>query len=75
MIPVEVKSGASGKLRSLHQYINMSDSKFAIRLYAGKLQLEEHTTNEGKKFKLLNLPYYLAGKIEDYIGTFDLNAQ
>ena len=33
-IPIEVKSGKSGTLRSLHQYIDSTDTKLAMRLYA-----------------------------------------
>jgi hypothetical protein len=70
MIPVEVKSGASGKLRSLHQYLDISKDDFAVRLYAGKVALEEHKTIAGKPFRLLNLPYYLSGKMENYLKMY-----
>lgn len=69
-IPVEVKSGKIGKLKSLHQYIEMSDTPLAIRLYAGKFQVDKLQTPSGKNFTLLNMPYFLAGKIENYINTF-----
>ncbi len=65
-IPVEVKSGKTGKLRSLHQYIEMSESPIAIRLYAGKLTVDKLQTPTGKQFTLLNLPYCLAYKIQEY---------
>ena len=67
MIPVEVKSGKSGKLRSLLYFLDNSTGDFAVRFYAGKLQLEEHRTPAGKIFRLLNLPYYLSGKLRDYL--------
>ena len=70
MIPVEVKSGKSGKLRSLLYYLDVSTIDFAVRFYAGKLQLEEHKTPNGKTFKLLNLPYYLSGKLKDYLDKY-----
>ena len=70
MIPVEVKSGKSGKLRSLLYFLDVSDIDFAVRLYAGKLQLEKHHTSNGKSFKLLNLPYYLSGKLHDYLDYY-----
>jgi len=70
MIPVEVKSGASGKMRSLFQYIDNSRADFAVRFYAGKISLEEHKTISGKNFKLLSLPYFLAGKLEEYVQLF-----
>jgi len=67
-IPVEVKSGKTGKLKSLHQYIEMSDSPLAIRLYAGKFQIDKLQTPSGKTFTLLNMPYFLACKIILYSG-------
>ena len=70
MIPVEIKSGKSGKLRSLNNYLDISTINFAVRFYAGKLQLEEHKTYKGKTFKLLNLPYYLSGKLKDYLDYY-----
>lgn len=67
VIPVEVKSGATGRLRSLHQFMDRADHGFAVRLYAGKLAVEDTVTIAGKDFRLLNLPYYLSGKIDDYL--------
>jgi predicted AAA+ superfamily ATPase len=66
LIPVEVKSGASGKLRSLHQYMDACDHDLAIRLYAGESLLQETVTPGGKRFRLLNLPYYLGEKLSEY---------
>ncbi|QTR53201.1 ATP-binding protein [Thiothrix unzii] len=70
VIPIEVKSGATGRLRSLHQFMDQAEHGFAVRLYAGKLEVEDAVTVEGKAFKLLNLPYYLGGKVEGYLEWF-----
>lgn len=69
-IPVEIKSGATGTLRSLHQFIDACDHGFAVRIYGGKLQLEETTTPGGKPYKLLNLPYYLGTMLSHYLDWF-----
>jgi len=69
-IPIEVKSGATGKLRSLHLFVDMAPHSFAVRFYNNELQINEAKTIAGKKFHLLNLPYYLAGNIEQYIEWF-----
>ena len=66
-IPVEVKSGKAGTLRSLHQFIDQSPHPYAVRLYSGKLELMETQTIEGRRYWLLNLPYFLAGRLNDYI--------
>lgn len=70
IIPVEVKKGAAGTLRSLHQFINNSPHRFAVRLYAGEYGITKAVTTEGKEYTLLNLPYFLAGKIFEYIDAF-----
>lgn len=67
-IPVEVKAGKTGTLRSLHTFMNLSkESTFAIRLYAGKLSREKIKTSSGKTWELLNLPYYLSGQLKRYL--------
>lgn len=68
-IPVEVKSGKVGKLKSLLQFVDTSNVNIAIRLYAGKYQVDQLKTHGGKPFTLLNLPYYLAGNIDKYIDN------
>jgi len=66
-VPIEVKAGAKGTLKSLHQFINRCPHGFAVRLYAGPLEIVRTKTPEGKAFSLLNLPYCLAGKLRAYI--------
>jgi len=70
VIPIEIKSGKIGKLKSLIQFVEMSDHPLAIRMYAGKLSIENHTTPKGKAFKLLNLPYYLGTQLPKYLKYF-----
>lgn len=70
IIPVEVKYGKTGTLRSLHQFVNSSDHNLAIRLYSGKMNIEKSKTPEGKEFILLNLPYYLSSSLDMYIEYF-----
>ena len=68
VIPIEVKSGKVGRLRSLHQFMNRCPHGYAIRLYAGPLEISHVKTPEGKPFHLLNLPYFLASKVQDYVA-------
>lgn len=70
IIPVEIKSGPIGKLRSLHQFMDACPHHYAVRLYAGKLEVHDAKTINGKTFKLLNLPYFLGSKLEEYIAWF-----
>jgi uncharacterized protein len=70
VIPVVVKSGEPGRLRSLHQFMDNAPHTYAVRLYAGKLAVQQTQTIRGKKFYLLNLPYFLAGKIREHLKGF-----
>jgi len=70
LIPIEVKSGKDGTLRSLHQFMDEAPHDMAIRFYAGKLHLTQVTTPTGKSYRLLSLPYYLASQTEKYIAWF-----
>jgi len=67
IIPIEVKSGATGTLKSLHAFMDTTTHAFAIRVYGGQLKIDKISTSNGKEYTLLNLPFYLAGRIEDYI--------
>lgn len=69
-IPVEVKSGEPGRLRSLHQFMDMAPHPFAIQLHASKTGIQQTQTLKGKKFFLLSLPYFLAGKIRGHLEGF-----
>jgi len=70
LIPLEVKSGKTGKMRSLHQFIEASGHEFAVRMYAGEFTIEQHRTPSGKSYLLMNLPYYLGTQIEKYLDQF-----
>ncbi|MBW2367381.1 MAG: ATP-binding protein [Deltaproteobacteria bacterium] len=69
-IPIEVKSGKSGTLRSLHQYMGKTNHPYAVRFYAGEIVISEAVTPNNKPYRLLNLPYFLAGKIFRYLDWF-----
>lgn len=68
IIPIEVKSGSSGTLRSLHLFMDAAPHDIAVRLYNGKVKIDKLTTANGKNYRLLNLPYYLCQHIERYIS-------
>ena len=67
LIPIEVKSGKEGKLKSLHLFMDESPNNIAIRFYAGELSITNVTTLNGKNYHLLNLPYYLVSQIDYYL--------
>lgn len=70
IIPIEVKSGKEGTLKSLHSYMDIAPHNFAIRFYAGALNISDAITQKGKQYKILNLPYFLGSQIEKYFDWF-----
>lgn len=70
VIPVEVKSGSTGSLKSLHQFIDAADHPYAVRIFGGEFSVEKAVTPQGKPYILMNLPYYLGTRIEEYIEWF-----
>ncbi len=70
VIPIEIKSGKVGTLRSLHQFIDRSNHPYAMRIYAGEYNVTETKTPGGTSYRLINLPYFLGTKIPDYVQYF-----
>ena len=68
IFPVEVKSGATGKLRSLFQFVDNAAHPFAVRVYSGMLSIEKGKTSAGNPFVLLNLPFYLLNQLPAYLN-------
>jgi predicted AAA+ superfamily ATPase len=69
IIPVEVKSGASGKLRSLHQFIENSPHRIAVRIFSGEMTVNGERTIKGTAYKLINIPFYLINQLPDYLNS------
>ena len=64
IIPIEVKSGHNSKLRSLHQFIDKSPGNIAVRFWRQPFSVDDvETTLSKKKYRLVNVPYYYAGKL------------
>jgi len=70
VIPIEIKSGKTGRLKSLHQFVERSSHPYAIRMYGGEFKIERSITPNSVDYLLMNLPYYLGTKIPDYIEYF-----
>jgi len=70
IIPVVVRSGEPGRLRSLHQFIDEAPHPFAIRLYAGNVSIRKAETLKGKTYYMLSLPYFLACRITEHLKGF-----
>lgn len=70
VIPIEVKSGASGSLRSLHSFIDKAPHGFAVRVWSGKAGVEETTTLTNKPFKLISIPFYLIRSLDSILEYY-----
>jgi predicted AAA+ superfamily ATPase len=60
IVPVEVKSGHNSKIKSLHSFMAVSKHDFAIRFWNNPMQKDMVELPNGKKYMLLNLPFYYA---------------
>jgi len=72
VIPIEIKAGKTGTLKSLHQFIKEKKSSFAVRINNDVPSLvqitNKLTTKEQITFKLLSIPMYLTGEIRRLIN-------
>ena len=68
VVPIEVKSGKAGKLRSLNLFMEKSDHHYAMRIYAGKSRIDQIQLASGKEFYLYSIPYYLLTRFDEAIN-------
>ncbi len=73
VIPIEIKSGAKGTLKSLHQFTIRANHPYTIRIYGGNFKIEEDKTLDGTPYLLMNLPYYLGTQLPKYVDYFVKN--
>lgn len=64
VIPIEVKSGHNAKLRSLHQFMDKAPHDIAVRIWSNPLSVDEAKTQAGKKYRLINVPFYYVCVLE-----------
>ena len=70
-----MKPRATGTLKSLHIFMDMAPHILAVRFYAGGLKITGAEIATGKKYYLLNLPYYLATQLTFYLSWFQQQIQ
>ena len=70
LLPIEVKSGRQGSLKSLHQFLHRSNSNFGIRMYNGQLSVDQNEillpSSDLLKYELLSIPFYLIFRLFDF---------
>lgn len=71
IIPIEIKTGATGSLKSLHYFMGIKKFDFAIRInsdYPSVVDVSvKDTVGNAVKYKLLSIPFYLLGQIHRLI--------
>ena len=70
IIPIEVKTGHNAHLRSLQSFIDLSEGDLAIRIWGEAYSVDEVVTQRGRKFRLVNLPYYYVGSLPAILDMF-----
>lgn len=73
IIPVEVKSGHNAKLKSLHQFMEQTNHNLAVRIWSKPLSIDAIQTQSGKKFTLINVPFYYIGRLDSILATYETN--
>jgi predicted AAA+ superfamily ATPase len=70
VIPIEVKSGKAGKLKSLIQFMEKSNHPYAVRIYSGRSRIDQIKLPSGNFFFLYSMPYYLLSRLDEAINQF-----
>ncbi|GHT72436.1 ATPase [Bacteroidia bacterium] len=70
VIPIEVKSGHNAHLKSLHLFMDEVPHDIAVRVWSQPFSVDEVTTQKGKKFRLLNVPFYYVGVLEEILKQY-----
>jgi predicted AAA+ superfamily ATPase len=66
-IPIEIKAGKQGRLRSLHQFVERAPHKLALRFLQNTYSEENPKTPGGTTYRLINLPYYAMSQLRGYL--------
>ena len=72
LLPVEVKSGDNSKLKSLHLFMEQSSGDVSVRFWNQALTRDTVTLPSGKKYTLLNIPFYYAECLENVLSSCQL---
>ncbi len=67
IIPVEVKAGKTGRLKSLHQFVKEKGVDLSVRINLAKPSVFQESTRvpggQSVEFNLLSIPFYLVGQV------------
>ncbi|WP_299983273.1 AAA family ATPase [Desulfobacula sp.] len=73
IIPVEIKAGKTGRLKSLHQFIKEKGVDSAVRINLAKPSVLQDSNKlpggQSIEYRLLSMPFYLIGQIRRLISA------
>ncbi len=71
VLPVEVKAGRTGTLRSTFQFLREKGRKRAVRVHTGSLALDDVKLpgDAGATVQLLSVPLYAVGQLDRLLAT------
>lgn len=76
IVPIEVKSGTSGTLKSLHEFMALRRLPCAVRMDLGPMssQIVTHARSDGKpvRYQLLSVPLYMIGELPRLITEMEV---
>ena len=71
LIPVEIKAGSQGSLKSLHQFLHRSKNKLGVRAYNGLPECSDFTVNlpagDLLNYQLFSIPCYLVFRLGEIL--------
>jgi predicted AAA+ superfamily ATPase len=74
IVPVEIKAGKTGRLKSLHQFIKEKRIAMAVRINLDKPTVHQDAhklpTGETVAYTLLSLPFYLIGQLKRLVREY-----
>ena len=68
IVPIEVKSGHNATIKSMHSFMETSKHDFAIRFWNNPMQKDIIELQTGKKYTLLNVPFYYAEVLDKILN-------
>ncbi len=69
IVPIEVKAGRTGSIKSVIQFVKEKKSKYAIKM-GTKLPEVHEKSFEDSKFNLVEIPLYFAERVYDLMRDF-----
>ena len=77
IIPIEVKAGATGSLKSLHQFMGEKQSPVAVRFDASppsiqdiNAKIQQKAGDKNVKYPMLSLPLYLVERLDSIVEEY-----